>query len=281
MQKLKAVVRLMRLPYLFMLEVSCILFMITFQRGIPNVFLMGLVCLAVFFIHAGGFVINDYFDRESDVIVHPERPIPSNQIAPLGVVQFSAAMFLSGFVVALWINWLALGIAVAWIVFFILYSSLFKRLLGFISNILVGLLIGIIPLFSEAAIFQTISLRSLSFVFFSSAMIAGNVLKDVVGIEGDVKAGYPTLAATRGISTAVKVGALFFLLFIVASPFPYIVGAVSFAYLVPIALLDSILFYSVLSLFKKSDIPNVSRQLKVVPIFMVLFLIALAAGAFS
>ena len=281
MQRLKAAVRLIRLPYLLMLEVSCILFIITFQRGIPNVFLMGLVCLVVFFIPSGGFAMNDYFDRDSDVIVHPERPIPSNQIAPLGVLRFSAAMFLAGFVVALWINWLALGIAVSWIVFLILYSSFFKRLLGFISNILIGLLIGTIPLFSEAAILQTISLTSLSFVFFPTAMIAGNVLKDVVGIEGDVKAGYPTLAATRGVSTAVKVGALFFLLFIIASPVPYIVGAVSFAYLVPIALLDSILFYSVLSLFKKSDIPNVSRQLKVVPIFMVLFLIALAAGAFS
>ena len=157
----------------------------------------------------------------------------------------------------------------------------FKRLLGFVSNILIGLSIGTIPLFSEAAIFQTISLMSLSFVFFPMSMIAGNVLKDVVGIEGDIKTGYPTLAATRGISTAVKVGALFFLLFIIASPFPYIVGAVSLAYLVPIALLDSILFYAALSLFKKSDIRNVNRQLKVVPMFMILFLIALVAGAFS
>jgi len=79
----------------------------------------------------------------------------------------------------------------------------------------------------------------------------GNVLKDVAGLEGDMQAGYPTLAATRGINTAIKVDALFFLLFILATPFPYIVGAVSFAFLVPIALLDSILFYVVLSFFSK------------------------------
>lgn len=264
-----------------MLEISCILFMATFQRGIPSIYLMLLVSLVLLFIASGGFAINDYFDRESDAIVHPERPIPSNQISPLGVVQFSAAMFLAGFFVALCINWLALGITVSCIVFLILYSSFFKQLLGFISNILIGLSIGTIPLFSEAAIFQTISLMSLSFVFFPICMIAGNVLKDVVGIEGDAKVGYPTLAATRGITVAVKVGALFFFLFIIASPFPYIVGAVSLAYLVPIALLDSILFGSALSLFKKSDIRNVNRQLKVVPMFMILFPIALAAGAFS
>ena len=100
-----------------MLEVSCILFMTTFQRGIPSIYLMGLVSLALLFVASGGFAINDYFDRESDAIVHPERPIPSNQISSIGVVQFSAAMFLAGFVVALCINWLALGIAVFCIIF--------------------------------------------------------------------------------------------------------------------------------------------------------------------
>ena len=117
MQKLKVVVQLIRLPYLFMLEASGILFIITFQRGIPSVYLMGLVSLVLFFIPSGGFAINDYFDRESDAIVHPKRPIPPNQISPLGVVQFSTVMFLAGFIVALLINWLAVGIAVSWIVF--------------------------------------------------------------------------------------------------------------------------------------------------------------------
>jgi 4-hydroxybenzoate polyprenyltransferase len=74
-------------------------------------------------------------------------------MSPLGVVQFSVAMFLAGFVVALLINHQAQGITVFCIVFLILYSSFFKRMLGFISNILIGLSIGTIPFFSEAAIF--------------------------------------------------------------------------------------------------------------------------------
>jgi geranylgeranylglycerol-phosphate geranylgeranyltransferase len=263
-----------------MLEGSCILFIITFQKGVYNIYLMCLASLTLLFTTSGGFAINDYFDRESDAIVHPDRPIPSHQVSPLGVLQFSIVMFIAGFVVALCINLLAFEIAAFSIIFLILYSNFFKRLSGFASNILIGLSIGAIPLFSEAVVFQTISLMSLSFVFFPTSMIAGNVLKDVVGVEGDVKAGYPTLAATRGINTAVKVGAFFFLLFIIASPFPYIVGAVGFAYLVPIALLDSILLYSALSLIKKSNVQNVNKQLRIVPTFMILFLVALMAGAF-
>jgi geranylgeranylglycerol-phosphate geranylgeranyltransferase len=280
LQKIKVLTRLVRLPYLLMLEVSCILFMITFQKGFNNFYLMGLASLALLFTTSGGFAINDYFDRESDAIVHPERPIPSNQVSPLGVVQLSAVMFIAGFIIALCINLLAFGIAVFWIVFLLLYSSFFKRLSGFASNILIGFLIGTIPLFSEAVVLLTISLKSLSFVFFPTTMIAGNVLKDVIGIEGDVKAGYPTLAAKRGINAAVKVGAVFFLLFLIASPFPYLVGTVGPAYLVPIALLDSILLYSLFSLVRTSNVQNVNRQLRIVPIFMILFLVALMAGAF-
>lgn len=129
-RKLEVVARLVRVPYLLMLEISCILFMATFQRGIPSIYLMLLVSLVLLFIASGGFAINDYFDRESDAIVHPERPIPSNQISPLGVVQFSAAMFLAGFVVVLWINWLVLRLLHLVLFFLAQYSSFFKRLLG-------------------------------------------------------------------------------------------------------------------------------------------------------
>lgn len=115
-KKLEVLTRLMRPPYRIMLEVSCILFMTTFQRGIPSVYSIGLVSLVLLFITSGRFAIN-YFDRGSDAIVHSGRPIPSNKISPLGVMQFSVAMFLAGFIVTLWINHFALGIAVFCIVF--------------------------------------------------------------------------------------------------------------------------------------------------------------------
>lgn len=70
------------------------------------------------------------------------------------------------------------------------------------------------------------------------------------------------------------------MLFIIASPFPYFAGAVGPAYLVPIALLDSILLYSVLSLIRIATVQNVIRQLRVVPMFMILFLVALIVGTF-
>jgi 4-hydroxybenzoate polyprenyltransferase len=62
-----------------------------------------------------------------------------------------------------------------------------------------------------------------------------NVLKDISTLEGDLKVGYPTLAAKRGIRVAAIVGALFLLLSAIMSPLPFFVGVVSVAYLFPIA----------------------------------------------
>lgn len=92
-------------------------FMITFRKSFNNFYLMDLATLTLLFITSGGFAINDYFDRESDVIVHPKRPIPSNHVSPLGVVQLSILMFIARVIIALYINLLAFGIAVFGVIF--------------------------------------------------------------------------------------------------------------------------------------------------------------------
>ena len=282
MQKLKVIVRLIRLPYLLMLEASGILFTITFQRGIPSAYLMGLVSLVLLFIPSGGFAINDYFDRESDAIVHPERPIPSNQISPLGVVQFSAVMFISALGVGFLINPLAFGIVVFNISFLLLYSSFVKKYSGFLSNIAIGLVEGItIPIFAEAALFQRVSVVSLSFMGFILVGIGINVLKDVAGVEGDKTIGVSSLAIKRGKCTAVRVGALFLVATAISLMVPYVEGVVTVAYLVPMALMGGIILHVAFSLFKKTEAQDVKKLLKRFRTsLLVLFPVALIVGTF-
>lgn len=98
--------------------------MITFQKGLCNLGLVGLGFLTVVLIASGGFAINDYFDSESDAIVHPERPIPSDQMFNLRIIQLSVLMFVAGLT-------LALGIDASASLFLVLYSGLFKKFQGF------------------------------------------------------------------------------------------------------------------------------------------------------
>ena len=108
--KLKAFIRLVRLPYWLIEGLLCVLFMITFQRGFYKPVLMSLAVLTVAFIGAGGAAINDYFDRESDAVTHPDRPIPSHQISPTNAVQFAASTYIAGLLVSFAINPLAFEI---------------------------------------------------------------------------------------------------------------------------------------------------------------------------
>jgi len=279
---LSAFVRLVRFPYWLLLGIICVLLIMVFQRGSYNFELMVLAFITVALTSMGGFAINDYFDRESDAIVKPDRPIPSGQITPLGALQFSAIMFISALGVGLMINPLAFGIVIFNISFLLVYSSLVKKYSGFLSNIAIGLVEGItIPIFAEAALFQRVSVVSLSFMGFILVGIGINVLKDVAGVEGDKTIGVSSLAIKRGKCTAVRVGALFLVATAISLLVPYVEGVVTVAYLVPMALMGGIILHVALSLFKKTEAQDVKKLLKRFRTsLLVLFPVALIVGTF-
>jgi 4-hydroxybenzoate polyprenyltransferase len=159
------------------------------------------------------------------------------------------------------------------------YSQIIKKFVGVIGSFLMGLLIGTSFIYGEAALFNTITITSFSLSFMSMGSIGGNILRDVLSLEGDKKSGYTTLAAKRGIKFATKVGAVFFLLNVLGSPVPYLVDAVSFAYLIPIIIWDIILVISSVSLLKSQDISSVKKNERLVTRTMILIPIALIAGA--
>jgi 4-hydroxybenzoate polyprenyltransferase len=270
----------MRLPYWLIESLLCVLFIITFQNGFYNPGLIALAVLGVTFVGAGGAAVNDYFDRESDAITHPERPIPSKQVSPTNAATFSALMFAMGLAVSFAINSLAFGIAALNVVLFTVYPRFLKRLSGLLSNLVMGYIGATIALFAGAVVFQTINVASLSFV----GMIAGgaiglNVLKDVLTIDGDVKAGYPTLAARRGVRIAAAVGALSLLLSAMASPLPFFARVVGVAYLVPVAVWASLVIYVAVSLLRTPDVQNVRQRLRMFTMSTIIYPIALIANA--
>jgi len=276
---LKALVRLLRPSYWLMTGGLSVLVMMTLQRGFPDAYTMTLVFVSASLITSGGFAFNDYCDWQSDAIVKPDRPIPSKQLSPSNALTLSGILFLSGLGTASMINLLSFGIILADIALLVLYSAFLKRKSGLVSNLMVGLLIGTAFLYGEAALLQRVSIASLSLSFMSMGSIGGNVLRDVLSLDGDLKTGYPTLPAKHGTNPSAKIGAIFFFLTIVGSPVPYLVEAVNYTYLVPIAIWDCILCYSALSLFRKPDVHNVKRRERLVTMSMILLPISLVVGA--
>ena len=195
---------------------------------------------------------------------HPERPIPSKHISAAHAAGFSAVAFFVAIGVSFTINVFAFGIVLVNVGLFVLYARAIKRFSGFVSNLVMGYLGATIVLFSGAVVFHTINVTSLSFVgLIAGAAIGLNVLKDVLTLDGDRKVGYPTLAAKRGIRVAAIVGALFLLLSAITSPLPFLVGAVSVAYLFPIAVWGCFVFVTARTLLRAPNIENVTAQLKI------------------
>lgn len=278
---LKAFVMLLRPPYWLMTGGLSVLTMITLLKGLPELDLLALVVLSAICISSAGFAFNDYIDQESDAIVKKNRPIPSKSLAPWHALLTSVILFAIGLSAALTVNWLCFTLALMDTVLLVVYSAYVKKHAGFLGSFLMGFLIGTSFVYGEAALYGTITMTSFSLSFMSMGSIGGNILRDVLSLEGDQKAGYATLAAKRGPKFAAKVGAVFFLLNVIASPVPYLVEAVGYAYLIPIILWDIILVVSSISILKKPDADVVKKHERLVTRTMILIPVALIAGALT
>jgi geranylgeranylglycerol-phosphate geranylgeranyltransferase len=280
-RRLKAVIMLLRPPYWLMTGGLSVLTIFTLQRGLPDTILLALVVLSAICISSGGFAFNDYIDQESDAIVKSNRPIPSKVIAPWEALVASIILFAIGLFAAQRINWLCFELALMIIVLLVAYSTVIKKSVGYFGSFLMGFLIGTSFVYGEAALSGVITITSFSLSFMSMGSIGGNILRDVLSLEGDLKAGYATLVAKRGIKFSTKVGAAFFLLNAVASPIPYLVGAVGYAYLIPIIAWDIILVISGVALLRNSDIEVIKKHERLVTRTMILIPIALILGALT
>jgi len=280
-KRLKAFIMLLRPPYWLMTGGLSALTIFTLRRGLPETDLLALVILSAICISSGGFAFNDYIDQESDAIVKKNRPIPSQSLAPWHALLAAVILFIVGLLASLTINWICFGLALMDTVLLVAYSTVIKKRAGFFGSFLMGFLIGTSFVYGEAALSGAITVTSFSLSFMSMGSIGGNILRDVLSLEGDLKAGYATLAAKRGPKFATKVGAIFFLLNVIGSPVPYLVDAVGYAYLIPIVIWDIILVISSVSILRKPDIEVVKKHERLVTRTMILIPIALILGALT
>jgi geranylgeranylglycerol-phosphate geranylgeranyltransferase len=246
---------------------------------------MFLIFFSMAFITSAGFAINDYFDRESDAVIKPKRPIPSGALTLKQVVAVSCVLFAVGLAMAFFINWLSFAIIGVDSLLLLVYSYMVKRKSGFVANVLVGILTGTAFLFGEATVTvpATISLISISLYPIAFGTMGGNVVRDILSLEGDSKVGYPTLPQKIGSVSAAKVGAIFFLLTGLLAPLPAVpIFAGHFTvYYLPLILLWSILliYASIRLITSASTVQNIRKYERIVTMSMILLPLALIVEA--
>ncbi|NLF88460.1 UbiA family prenyltransferase [Candidatus Bathyarchaeota archaeon] len=289
----KGLIALIRLPYWMMTGGLALLTAFAILKGNftdIDTFLgsmnVGLVALITFFsmsfIASGGFAINDVYDRESDKVIKPKRPIPSGVLTYKTAIAVSAGFFALGLAMSLLINWIAFAILAVDSVLLLIYSYLVKRKSGFAANLLMGILTGTAFLYGEATVTGTVSLISLSLYPIAFGTIGGNVLRDIFSLEGDAKVGYPTLPQKIGSISAAKVGGVFFLLTGLLSPLPYFIGGFTVYYLPLILMWSVLLIYSAVRLFTSaSTVAAIRKYERIVTMSMMLLIFALIIEAIA
>jgi len=285
----KGLIALLRLPYWLMTGGLSLLTAFAITKELLAFKTILLIFFSMAFITSAGFSLNDYFDRESDAVIKPKRPIPSGALSLKQVVAISLLLFVIGLSFSALINQLSLLILLVDSILLVVYSAFIKRKSGFAANILVGILTGTAFLYGEAVTLGPnvlspfyLSLASLSLYPIACGTIGGNVLRDILSLEGDSKIGYPTLPQKIGNVNSAKVAAVFFIATGVLVPLPYFLGNFTVFYLPLILMWSAILIYASIRIITSASTPaKVRKYERMVTMSMILLPLALIVEALS
>ena len=217
-----------------------------------------LLIMSTVLIAAGGYIINDYFDRKADLINRPGRVIVGRLIKRRYAMAFHSIFTFLGIILGSFLAYRIGQLRLS--IFFVFaagalwfYSTVYKRQL-LVGNIIVAILVAIVPLmvllFELPLLLHKYELQVLAgatrftylvawvgsysgFAFLLT--IIREIVKDIEDYEGDAVFGRKTVPITWGVTAAKWLVAVlvmltvFPILFILAF---YLSDKISFVYIV-------------------------------------------------
>lgn len=281
MVKIGGYLRLLRLVNCSMMGFAVIVGAVLAKQ---NLDLLGGSWLDLFFGFLTGFMltgasmaINDYYDREIDIINEPERPIPSGAVKPREAVFFAFLLTVIGFFTAYLTNLSCFAMAVFSSIASSTYVTVGKRT-GLPGNLLVSLCVAIPFLYGSMAATNLIVSNVLVFTFMAFLSNTGReITKGIVDVEGDRARGVRTLAVRYGSKKAAISVALFYLSAVLLTPIPWILGLVSFWFIPLVAVTDFGLALSSFRLLRDHSKENARKIKNTVLLWFVIGLLAFVA----
>jgi 4-hydroxybenzoate polyprenyltransferase len=221
---------LIRYKDLFLIAFMQLLFRYGFlkQQNIPLAladFQFGLLVLATILIAAGGYIINDIFDQDTDEINKPKKAIIGNSISESMAYNIYVALTLSGVCIGYYLSnviqrpmFLIIFILIASLLYF--YATTLKQI-ALVGNIVVALIlsfsvliINFFDIFPATADDNRDLMRPFFLVLFDYAIFAfvinliREVVKDLQDIKGDYNQGMQTLPIVLGVKRTSKILAI-------------------------------------------------------------------------
>lgn len=163
-----------------------------------------LIIACTAFILAGGYIINNFYDIEKDLINRPHRTRFQNLVSRGFKLNFYVLLNIIGLSIALYASWRIF-------VFFFFYGSLLWFYSHKLSKIVLireftASFLTVLAFFSLTIYFKTFGLvfflygMNLFFVLFSR-----EIYKDIISLKGDVLLGYESIATQAGLTTSKRI----------------------------------------------------------------------------
>lgn len=208
-----------------------------------------LAALSASLVTAGGNVLNDVLDLEGDRKNHPDRPLVTGEVSVGTARAIAVGLFVVGaaVVVPVLLVQPLVGVILAVAVAALLGYEFLLKARGFVGNLVVGLLTGMVFLYGAAAVGDALILVPFALMAFF-ATLSREVIKDMEDVAGDV--GRRTLPMTRGMpfSSGLARGGVGVAIALSAVPVLWFVSAASVVgimYLVLVLAADGVFILSV------------------------------------
>ncbi len=224
---------------------------------------------------AGGNALNDLFDRETDRVNHPGRPLVTGSASPHEAQNFTITMFVVAFVLGGLASTSCAVIVLVNALLMYLYESRLKKS-GAPGNVVIAYLVGSLFLFAGFAVYRTdpVPLDRMAVLALLAilATTGREITKDIEDMSGDVDR--RTLPQRIGARPAGRIAAVALLAGVVLSAVPWYLGILRWAYAPVVVVADGMFIYAALY-----SAANPSRSQRVTKYGMVVALLAFLAGA--
>ncbi|WP_438962435.1 geranylgeranylglycerol-phosphate geranylgeranyltransferase [Nonlabens sp.] len=193
-------VRLYNISTIAVAQLLAAVFIIAPELSVKEIFFdykLWLIILASAAAIAGGYIINNFYDREKDLINRPQKTLLENQVSrsTLWTVYFTVNTI--AFLLGLIVSWRAGLFFAAYIFLMWFYSHKIKRVL--IAGNLTAALLAITPFFVLFMYYRNLYLVIFvhgSFLFLILAM--RELIKDLENLRGDLAQNYRTIPVVLG-----------------------------------------------------------------------------------
>jgi geranylgeranylglycerol-phosphate geranylgeranyltransferase len=238
---------------------------------------LALACISAGIFTAGGNALNDLYDRETDKVNHPERPLAAGTLTVAQVKGFTAVAFGLAALLSAFVNLYALAVLIVNIVLMVAYEADLKAR-GAPGNFVIAYLVASLFLFGGVSVFQSSTtplvragiLAALAFF----ATVGREITKDIEDMAGDVDR--RTLPHRVGARRAGVAAATALIIGVVLSLVPLVLNVLSAWYAILAIPADGMFIYAALH-----SATNPSRSQRVTKYAMIVALAAFLAGAFT